>query len=585
MPPMDTRPPHDLVRDASGDLTAADEPRADTRGRRWRRSGSMKRHPRTIALIVVVALLSAWLLAWGIGTATANGDSAPNLRVGDADVGGLSPADLRVRLDELADDWSDAPVEVVTPAGTADATADEVGLTLDVEATAAAVDTADEQGFPLLRPVRWLLSWVSPIDVTPVFSVDTAQLEASPVGEVIAANAVAPVEPGLQADGASVSAVPGVDGEGISLERTADALTGAATVTGSGTVQVTLRPTPVPPTYTLADARDLAEQTNRLLDDPIIVKVGEASASVDSLEYASWLTTAAGPDALALAVDQERLVNGVSEALGDVTRPETPVGFVVVDGKVSTTPGVPPAKCCAATAGEQVLDALVTPGRTAVLDLEPLPAAKGPEWAASLGIVEPIATFTTQFPAGQSRAINIIRVAEIVRGAVIEPGGTFSVNGHTGPRGLAQGFVDGGIIVNGVVVNGVGGGISQFATTLFNAAFFAGLDIPDYFMHTLYISRYPYGREATLAWPSVDLKVTDNTPHGVLIWPTWTDSSITVTLYSSPWIRGEQTGQTTEPAGACTRVTTERTRTWILDGRTERDYFYARYQPEEGVLC
>jgi len=136
-----------------------------------------------------------------------------------------------------------------------------------------------------------------------------------------------------------------------------------------------------------------------------------------------------------------------------------------------------------------------------------------------------------------------------------------------------------------VVVNQVGGGISQFATTLFNAAFFAGLDIPDYMMHSLYIARYPFGREATLYYPSVDLKITNNTPFGILIWPTWTEDSITVTLYSSPWVVGEQSGQTTEPAGACTRVRTERTRTFLIDQTREVDEFRALYQPEEGVRC
>ena len=52
----------------------------------------------------------------------------------------------------------------------------------------------------------------------------------------------------------------------------------------------------------------------------------------------------------------------------------------------------------------------------------------------------------------------------------------------------------------------VGGGISQFATTLFNAAFFAGLDIPEYQSHSIYITRYPYGREATLSYPAPDLE-------------------------------------------------------------------------------
>ena len=47
--------------------------------------------------------------------------------------------------------------------------------------------------------------------------------------------------------------------------------------------------------------------------------------------------------------------------------------------------------------------------------------------------------------------------------------------------------------------------MSQFATTIFNAAFFAGLDFVEYQSHSLQFSRYPAGREATISWPEPDL--------------------------------------------------------------------------------
>ena len=130
----------------------------------------------------------------------------------------------------------------------------------------------------------------------------------------------------------------------------------------------------------------------------------------------------------------------------------------------------------------------------------------------------------------------------------------------------------------------MGGGISQFATTIFNAAFFAGLDIPSYYMHGIYISRYPYGRESTISYPAPDVRIRNNTPYGVLIWPTYTGTSITVTMYSTKYVSGEQTNQTREMKGVCTAVTTERTRTYV-DGRKTTDRFTGLYSPEEGVKC
>ncbi|MYB04142.1 MAG: hypothetical protein F4Y13_08175, partial [Acidimicrobiaceae bacterium] len=120
---------------------------------------------------------------------------------------------------------------------------------------------------------------------------------------------------------------------------------------------------------------------------------------------------------------------------------------------------------------------------------------------------------------------------------------------------------------------------------LFNAAFFAGLDFIDYQSHSIYLSRYPYGREATVSYPAPDLIVENNTPYGVMLWPTTGDSSIAVRLYSTPWVLADQTNQWSEPRGtSCTRVVTERTRTWLEDGRSETDTVRALYRPE-GLNC
>ena len=175
-------------------------------------------------------------------------------------------------------------------------------------------------------------------------------------------------------------------------------------------------------------------------------------------------------------------------------------------------------------------------------------------------------------------------MADIVRGALLDPGETFSLNGYVGPRTIDGGFISAGVIYNGEFTEDVGGGVSQFATTLFNAAFFAGLDIVEYQAHSIYIDRYPYGREATVNWPGVDLKVRNPTDHPVLIWTEYTPSSITVKLFGTATVIGKQTDQTTEPVGECTRVRTERTRTWV-DGSTEIDTVGATYQPAEGVGC
>ena len=93
----------------------------------------------------------------------------------------------------------------------------------------------------------------------------------------------------------------------------------------------------------------------------------------------------------------------------------------------------------------------------------------------------------------------------------------FSLNTVVGERTVENGFTTGTVISGGLFVDGLGGGVSQVATTTFNAAFFAGLEDIEHKPHSVYISRYPVGREATVAWNQTDLRFRNDTPYGVLI--------------------------------------------------------------------
>jgi vancomycin resistance protein YoaR len=116
---------------------------------------------------------------------------------------------------------------------------------------------------------------------------------------------------------------------------------------------------------------------------------------------------------------------------------------------------------------------------------------------------------------------------------VVRPGETFSLNDRTGPRTTAQGYVEAGVISNGAFTTGVGGGVSQVATTMFNAVFFAGLEDVYHKPHSYYISRYPAGREATVYYDSIDLQWRNDSDTGVYVDTQWTPNSLTVTFYGT----------------------------------------------------
>jgi vancomycin resistance protein YoaR len=127
--------------------------------------------------------------------------------------------------------------------------------------------------------------------------------------------------------------------------------------------------------------------------------------------------------------------------------------------------------------------------------------------------------FVTYFdPRNTTRAKNIALAAKLVDGTVVEPGETFSLNAAMGPRTANRGFDFAPVITaDNVLRQGVGGGVCQYATTLFNAVFFAGLPVVEREAHSLYISHYPIGRDATVSWGSVDFKFRNDTGKSIMI--------------------------------------------------------------------
>ena len=210
--------------------------------------------------------------------------------------------------------------------------------------------------------------------------------------------------------------------------------------------------------------------------------------------------------------------------------------------------------------------------------------------------------FSTDGFASDS-GVNIRRVAEQVNGAIVLPGETFSLNGYTGPRGEAQGYVDAGVIQDGHADTAVGGGISQFATTLYNASYFAGMEDVAHTAHSYYISRYPAGREATVYEGAIDLQFKNTFDTPVLIQASADSSSVSVKLrgvrhvdvesipgaktnYTDPE-RIELEGDKCSPSSGSRGFTTTDTRVVRdLSGReVSRNTTTTKYDPSPIVTC
>ena len=151
--------------------------------------------------------------------------------------------------------------------------------------------------------------------------------------------------------------------------------------------------------------------------------------------------------------------------------------------------------------------------------------------AVAMGINEVVGTYETTYGGIWNRLQNVRLVARLVDDHFIAPGQTFSFNRATGERSAAKGFLQ--APVNGELQTGLGGGVCQVSTTVFNAAFEAGLPITARTNHALYISHYPLARDATVDYPGTDLQFKNDTGHWIWLRTFIGDTSLRVTLYGT----------------------------------------------------
>jgi vancomycin resistance protein YoaR len=217
-------------------------------------------------------------------------------------------------------------------------------------------------------------------------------------------------------------------------------------------------------------------------------------------------------------------------------------GFAVNPGGVEIIPDKPGLGIdVPATAKALLAAATSATARTAGLAVRTTTAERTTSDASAMGITGVVGSYYTSYGGIPSRLHNVALVAQLIDGALIAPGKTFSFNGTTGERTAEKGFQEAPVIINGELQTGLGGGICQVSTTVFNAAYEAGLEIDERTNHALYISHYPLGRDATVNYPDQDLKFTNDTDHWLLLRTFVGSGSLTVNLYGTPQNRRVET--------------------------------------------
>jgi vancomycin resistance protein YoaR len=547
---------------------------------------------RRKAMIIAAGVAALGLVA-GVGTYAyaAVGDIPRGTRVLGVDLGGKSTAEATTALQEQLRARTSAPARVTLNGKSLELPAKDVGLVLDIPAT---VGAAADSGLRLFGTE----------DVSPVTRIDAKKLEAA-LRKQLDPKSVTVKNPAITYAGLVPTPTYPAPGRDLSPAPTAELVRGAWLAGTTVDIPLVERP----PATTAAQVDELiASLAKPAVAAPVTVTTPRGTFTLTPKAIAKGLVFTTNADGvLSPKIDAKRLRAAAADELAKVEVAPEEASISLKGGKPRVVASTSGQAVDLAKLGPALLGVLPnTDGRTVEAGIVEQPAKTTDADMVKLGIKEKVSTFTTKFTGGlrSPRSQNIVTIAKEVDGAVVKPGETFSLNGHTGVRSYPQGYKDAPVIIGGKLEPGVGGGASQFTTTLFNAAYYAGLQDVEHKPHSFYFSRYPAVIEATIFYPTLDLKFKNTTPYGILIDTSHTSRTVTVSLWSTKVYDSVKTERSPrrnitspqtvyrDPGPKCIATsglpgfTQDAYRVIRKDGKeVKREKFTWRYDPEPRFIC
>ena len=507
----------------------------------------MRRRVAGLVLVLAAAGVVLGLVFAGSPTTIASG-----VRVDGVDVGGLRVSDARALLERKAAALASRPVIFAAGGRRFPIRPVELGVQSDWR---AAVDSAQRQGngFAPLRGFKRLGVEVFGADVTPSTSVLTGalQYELERIARVVDRPAR---DASVVLRGTHVTVRSARLGQRLDERAASEVLVHRLASLDRPGAPVQLPMQTAQPHVRAAALRSAARLARLALSAPVHLVAGKTRFLLAPAKLAPLLalprngTTSIRIGGAAADAWLRRLGARVQRAPVDAT-------FAVTGSTVHVVPDRAGARLDAVRAAQVVMAAALRrlpERRIAVLPVVTAPAKVSTARARAMGIVGVVSSYTTDYGGVPNRIHNVQLVARLVDRKLIAPGAEFSFNKTTGARTAAKGFLVAPVIVNGELTTGLGGGVCQVSTTVFNAAFDAGLQITARTNHALYISHYPLGRDATVDYPDVDLRFVNDTGHWLLLRTFVGPSSLTVSLYGTP--AGRKIESTTAPLVAHGKV-------------------------------
>lgn len=472
---------------------------------------------------VVAALL---LLAYVALVLISGGSARPGTYVQGVDISGMDPTSAAVAVESELGPLAEKRIKVRALDASVTLQPEEAGLALD---PVAAVAPAFGR---IWNPFTLVGALFGSTDLPAVVTVDEAAL-ATQVDLLADTVDEPPVEPVVDVKRGAAVVTPGEPGRAVDREATAQAVADALLRPRAPVeaVVVTVEPTITPAAVEAAVA--LAEEATA---SPVTVTAGTVTATIPGRAVGRALSFSNDGGTLTPQLDGAALHAAIAEELAPIEVEGRDATFRIKNGKPKVVKskvgsGVSDDELAAAVGAVLQKPAAQRAVSVSVGTREP---ALTTEEAKQLGVKERLSTFTQNFPYAAYRVQNIGQAAERINGTLLMPGETFSLNDTIKERTEENGYTEGFVVgEGGVFAEALGGGVSASATTTWTGAFFAGLERVETVAHSIYISRYQPGLEATVAWGIFDMKFRNDTPNAVFITSSITNGSMTVSFWGT----------------------------------------------------
>jgi len=488
-------------------------------------------------LLVATGLVGACALCstvWFV-IVTRDGERAlPGVHVEGQDVSRLTRSEIAARVQAWARERSSQTVTLSLAGSSLSLQPQAVGFEVDAPASAATALSVGRSGSFFAREVSFFARMARPESVPAEIKLDAKQLSAVEDEWQDKAIKDAPFLGGINVDGSTVTPLYPRAGSRLDRARVRAQLIEALR-TGHDPGPLALRNET--PSIDRAEVDRVATQARTMTSGDVVLNADARRLSVSPAQLGSILRVRVDSAAnkLVLECDQQATHALLEPHRAELERAAESARFVIdKQDRVHVEPGHPgvlledqavaTALCAAAQTSSKAGNLPLSPGAEAALST----AA-----AEQAGIAGLVGSYTTRHQCCQPRVTNIHHIADLLDGTLVRPGDTFSVNQLVGPRTVKNGFVPAPTIEDGDMVDTVGGGVSQFATTLFNALFYGGYDILERQPHSYWFTRYPMGYDATLSYPHPDIVFKNDTEACALIKTSYTDTSITVKVYGN----------------------------------------------------